>query len=158
MKNLFTVLRVIISIIALLIFACVVVLTVMGGYNIVMTFYHLNEENMGAYMAIGLLHAVDLFLVAVVFFVLSLGLNILFLPANDDLPIQLPEWLKIRNFVQLKIILWEAILTTLVVSYLAALVEREINKVEKTIQDLIVPGAILLIALSLYFMKKEEKH
>src|SRR5690242_13519016 len=103
MKNLFTVLRVIISIIALLIFACGVVLTVMGGYNIVRAFYHLNEENLGAYMAIGLLHAVDLFLVAVVLFVLSLGLNILFLPADDDLPVQLPEWLKIRNFVHLKI-------------------------------------------------------
>jgi len=52
--------------------------------------------------------------------------------------------------------LWEAILTTLVVSYLAGLAEKKFDKQLISIYDLILPGAILLIALSLFFLKKGE--
>ena len=68
----------------------------------------------------------------------------------------LPAWLHVKNFVELKIILWEAILTTMVIYYLAGLAEKKINGVEIALDNLILPGAILLIALSLFLLKKHE--
>ena len=107
-------------------------------------------------MVIGLLHTVDLFLVAIVFFVLSIGMVVLFADPDKGFPLRLPKWLHVHNFVELKIILWEAILTTLVVYYVAGLAEKKINGEEITINILILPGAVLLIALSLFFVKRGE--
>ena len=97
-------------------------------------------------------------MVAIVFFVLAIGMMVLFVDADGRLPIKLPEWLRVRSVVELKIILWEAILTTLVVYYIAGLAEKKIKGAEITLTNLILPGVVLLIAMSLYFVKKEDKH
>ncbi|MBN8787331.1 MAG: YqhA family protein [Terrimonas sp.] len=159
MKSVFSVLIVIINIIALLIFASGLVMTILGGYDFLMVFSHFStdQHETAGLMAVDLLNAVDIFLVAIVFFVLSIGIMILFNNPDATLPVKLPEWLRIKNFLHLKIILWEAILTTLVVSYLAALAEKKINGVEITWQHLIVPVAVLLISLSLFLVRRGEK-
>jgi|GEM_PF-1212141 len=158
MKNIYTTVRIIISVLALLMLLSGIALTVLGGYEFALVFTLLTNgmPHAGRMMAIDLLHAVDLFLVAIVFFVLSLGILVLFNNPDSPLPVRLPEWLRIKNFMQLKIILWEAILTTLVVAYLAMLAEKEIQGEEITVQTLVVPGGIFLIALSLFFLKKGE--
>ena len=161
MKHIFRVLKVLINIIALLVLASGIVLTILGGYDFVMVFSHFDVSDSHSatrLMVIGLLHAVDLFLVAIVFFVLAIGMMVLFVDADGRLPIKLPEWLRVRSFVELKIILWEAILTTLVVYYIAGLAEKKIKGAEITLTNLILPGVVLLIAMSLYFVKKEDKH
>ena len=64
MKSMFNVLRVIVSIISLFVFASGVVLTGLGVYDFVKIFTHLgsDEEHSAArLMAVGLLHAVDFF-------------------------------------------------------------------------------------------------
>ncbi len=160
MKNIFSALRIFISIIALLVFAAGVVLTILGAYDFVLVFFHqgdVDSNDLAGSMAIGLLKAVDLFLIAIVFFVFSLGILVLFHQAETPLPIKLPEWLRIKNFMQLKVILWEAILTTLVVSFLAGLAEKRIRGIETSMLNLILPAGILLIALSLFFLKKGDK-
>ena len=159
MKSVFSVLIVIINIIALLIFASGLVMTILGGYDFLMVFSHFSadQHETAGLMAVDLLNAVDIFLVAIVFYVLSIGIMILFNNSNATFPVKLPEWLRIKNFLHLKIILWEAILTTLVVSYLAALAEKKINGVEITWQHLIVPVAVLLISLSLFLVRRGEK-
>ena len=58
--------------------------------------------------------------------------------------------------MQLKVILWEAILTTLVVLYLAVLVEKAVKGLQVGYVDLVVPGAILLLAASIFLLKKGE--
>ena len=158
MRATFLAIKLIVNIIAVIIFLCGVVLVAIGGYDFVTAFSYLGSDNpkITTSMAIGLLHAVDSFLVAVVFFVLALGMLILFNNPETKFPTILPEWLRVRNFLQLKAILWEAILTTLVVSYLARLAERIINEQELTVKSLIIPGGIFLIALSLFFLKKGE--
>jgi uncharacterized membrane protein YqhA len=161
MKYMYRILRFLINIIAVLVLCAGVVLTVMGGYDLVKVFSHFEAaegEDISQLMIIGLLHAIDLFLIAIVFFVLSIGMMVLFVDPDTTLPLKLPEWLRVKNFVELKIILWEAILTTLVVYYIAGLAEKKIKGVEITTQSLIVPAAVLLIALSLFFVKKEERH
>jgi uncharacterized membrane protein YqhA len=158
MKNIFSTVRIIINVLAFQMLLSGIALTVLGGYEFTLVFSHLTNgtPHAGRVMAIDLLHAVDLFLVAIVFFVLSLGILVLFNNPDSPLPIRLPEWLRIKNFMQLKVILWEAILTTLVVAYLASLAEKEIQGEEITVQTLVVPGGIFLIALSLFFLKKGE--
>jgi uncharacterized membrane protein YqhA len=160
MKNVFKSLKFFISIIALLVLASGVALTLLGVFDFIMAFVgqdYGDTHNLPRSMAIGLLKAVDLFLIAIVFFVFALGILVLFHSAEQPFPIKLPEWLRIKNFMQLKVILWEAILTTMVTSYLATLAELRMNGNEITKMQLIVPAAILMISVSLFFLKKGEK-
>ena len=160
MKNMFTVLKILAGAIAILIFACGLVLTALGVYDFVSLFSYLGSDsahNAARLMVIGLLHSVDFFLVAIVFYVLGLGILLLFHDADVPFPVKLPEWLRIKDFLQLKVILWEAILTTIVVSYVANIVEKKIKGGAPDLSDLILPGAVLVFALSLYFIKKGEK-
>jgi uncharacterized membrane protein YqhA len=160
MKNMYRIQKVLISIIALFVLAAGIALTGLATYHFVMVFSHIGSSeahDAAARMAIGLLHAVDLFLVAIVFFVLSIGMQVLFINPEAGFPLKLPKWLHVESFVELKVILWEAILTVLVVDYIADLAEKKINGEELTIYSLILPGAVLLISLSLFFVKKEGK-
>jgi uncharacterized membrane protein YqhA len=158
MKSITGALKIIIAIIAWLVFASGIVLTGIGIYDFALVFVYLAKgaEHTTSLMAIGLLHTVDIFLVAIVFFVLALGFFILFDNEETHTAVKLPEWLHVKNFTQLKIILWEAILTTLVVSWLADLVEKEISGAILDIHSLIIPAGILIIALSLFVLKKGE--
>ncbi|MBT1699299.1 YqhA family protein [Fulvivirgaceae bacterium PWU4] len=159
MKGITGLLRTIIAVIAWFVFACGIVLAGIGVYEFMIVFTHLDDgvHHTPSLMIIGLLHAVDLFLIAIVFFVMALGFFILFSDPDAQLPVRLPEWLRIKNFTQLKIILWEAILTTLVVLWLASLVERRIKFDTLDLpSSLYVPAAVLLISISLFLLKKGE--
>src|SRR5215211_3391485 len=150
MKKIFSILKVVITGIALLVLLAGIALTVLGAFEMVLAFSHLqtaDAHHMPALIGTGLLKAVDLFLMVIVFFVFSLGILVLFNNPEAPLPVKLPEWLRVKNFVQLKVVLWEAILTTLVVSYLVDLAEKKMYGIQINLQSLIVPGAIFLIAL-----------
>lgn len=156
MKTLFNILLVIIKMIAITVFAAGVILTILGAYDFIHAMTHVTSEHGVGFIAIGLLKAVDMFLLAIVFFIFAFGILLLFRRTTDVLPVSLPEWLHAKDFIHLKVILWEAILTTLVVSYLAGLAERRLNGEDLHWIHLIIPGAILLISLSLFFLKKGE--
>ena len=159
MRKTFGAVKIIVAGIALLVFASGIILTFIGIYDFVIVFAHLGpgeQSNIGRLMAIGLLHSVDMFLIAIVFFVLAIGMLILFTNPETHMP-KLPAWLHVKNFMELKAILWEAILTTLVVAYLAKLAEGEIEGKQMTVEDLLIPGGVLLIAVSLFFLKRAEK-
>ena len=160
MKNTFTVLKIMIGLIAVLIFLSGFVLTMAGAYDFILVIASIGEtdkHHLAATVGIGLLQAVDLFLISIVLYVFSLGILMLFSVTESAILQKLPEWLRIKNFMELKVILWEAILTTLVVSYLAWLGEKRALKIDIGTESLLVPAGILLIALSLYFLKKGEK-
>jgi len=160
MRQTFNSLRAVVRVISLLVFAAGVVLTLLGVYDFFLAFSAImseNKHNLIGSLAIGMLRAVDLFLLATVFFVLSLGMLILFNNPESTLPVKIPEWLRIKNFMQLKIILWEAVLTTLVVTWLAGLFEQKLRSVDPDIQSLIIPGGVLLLATALFFLKKGEE-
>lgn len=159
MKNIYNALKAIVSVIAILIFVAGLVLTFLGGFDFVHAFQHVttaDKEHFVGLTAISLLQAVDLFLISIVLYVFSLGLLMLFSRPDQPIPIKVPEWLRVKSFMQLKMILWEAILTTLVVSYLAGLVRMKINGEKIDFDTLYIPGGIFLIAISLFFLKKGE--
>jgi len=99
-----------------------------------------------------IVESIDTFLVALVLFVLAVGLGELFLVSDDEknaLPI--PSWMKVKSFLELKLLLWEAGLTVLVVAFLghAASQAEELHW-----EVLILPASILMLAVSLFIMKK----
>lgn len=158
MKRIYILLKFVISAIAVLVAIAGIALAFIGLYELWLVVLHIgsDKEHIAGLIATGLLKMVDMFLMAIVFFVFSLGVLILFYDSETALPIRLPEWLRIKTFIQLKVILWEAILTTLVVSYVAGLAEKRMDRQTVSPFDLIIPGAILIIALSLFFLKKGE--
>lgn len=160
MKSLFYLLNIVIVLIVIFVFAAGVFITGLGIYDFTHAFHFFDSvgEKGSVQMAtLSLLKAVDLFLLAIVLFVFSFGLMVLFNNKTEHaLPQNLPAWLKVKNFVELKVILWEAVLTTLVISYLAYLAELRVEEKPITFQDITVPAAILLIAISLFFLKKGE--
>lgn len=159
MKKIFNLLKWVITTIALLVFVAGIILSLLGVFEFMVTFSHLasvDREHVVGILATGLLKGIDLFLMAVVFFVFSIGILILFTGPDEVLPVALPEWLRIKKFVELKVILWEAILTSLVISYLAGLAEQRMGGRQVNLFHLIIPGVILLISLSLFLLKKEK--
>jgi len=159
MKRIFIVIKVLISTIAILVAIAGIALTLIGIYEFAVAVSHVSAADKPHFVglvATGLLKTVDVFLMVIVFFVFSLGVLILFHDPSSELPVNLPGWLRLKSFIQLKVILWEAILTTLVVSYLAGLAEKRMDQIPFDVYDLVIPGAIFLIALSLYFLKGKE--
>ena len=157
MKNIFSTLKFFIGVIAVLVLAAGIVLTALGAFDLVKVIVDIrlaDTEHLGKIIAIGLLSVVDLFLIAIVFFVLALGVMLLFMDPDKGFPINLPNWLRIKSFIELKVILWEAILTTLVIAFLTGLAGKKINGEPIDVETLIVPAGIFLISVSLYFLKK----
>ena len=101
-----------------------------------------------------ILESLDVFLVALVFFIFAIGIAKLFLwNDKEDQPLHLPSWLNISNFTELKLLLWEAVLTSLVVYFVSDVVRRDGHY---TWELLILPASILLLAASILFIKKEH--
>jgi uncharacterized membrane protein YqhA len=101
-----------------------------------------------------LLHSLDFLLISLVLLILGLGVAKLFLlpPETGRSRYTLPTWLRMETFSDLKVLLWETILTALVVFGLPTLSAELVGKLQWT--SLVLPAAIMLLALGLYFMKK----
>lgn len=101
-----------------------------------------------------IVESVDLFLLALVFLLFAIGIVKLFVPdAHRFIKVQNLHWLKINSFTDLKLLLWEAVLTTLVVFFITGYV-HDMDNVDWTL--LILPASILLLSVSYFIMKKTE--
>jgi uncharacterized membrane protein YqhA len=129
---------------------------VMGAKTAVKAYGHLLSERTDGETArpgLELLHSLDFLFVAMILLVLALGIAKLFLlDPKADATADLPVWLRIDSVSELKVLLWETILTTLLILGLSDLTATVFGKPDWTI--LLMPVSILVLALSLYFMKK----
>jgi uncharacterized membrane protein YqhA len=100
-----------------------------------------------------LLHSLDALIVSMVLIVLALGMAKLFLrnPAEHD-DSHLPVWLRIESITELKVLIWETILTTLLIVAMSDISAALYEQPTWTI--LLTPAAVLALAISLFFMKK----
>jgi uncharacterized membrane protein YqhA len=98
------------------------------------------------------LESLDMFMVSVVFLVFGFGMVRIFTHYHTSGE-QLPGWLQIKDFKELKILLWETILVTLVVVSVSVAI-RQIE--HPTWEVLIIPGMILLLSVSLFVMRKDD--
>lgn len=159
MRVVYKVLTSIVAGISLMFYVAGLTLAALGAYEMFHVFIGIfndyRHHKLSVATAVGLLQSIDLFLIAIVFFVFGLGLTMIF-TISHPLEDRLPEWLRIKNFTQLKVLLWEAILTTLVIGFLNTLAQKRIASAQFEVLDLIIPIGVLLIALSLYFLKKSD--
>jgi uncharacterized membrane protein YqhA len=119
-------------------------------------FQTLSELNGAEPQALLLLESVDSFLLSFVFFIFSFGLYKIFF-LNDMVQInnKLPAWLQINTLFELKSLLWQSILTTIVVIFLNNAVSfLSHNTLSWNI--LMLPLAVLILSVALYFLKQSE--
>jgi uncharacterized membrane protein YqhA len=104
------------------------------------------------------MEALDRFLIAFVFMIFSFGIWKLFFARNNDTN-NLPDWLHIETFKDLKILLWETIMVTLVVFTITLIVNTTAGKGSNLDSlhwnALVLPSVILILSVSLYFMQKK---
>jgi uncharacterized membrane protein YqhA len=95
---------------------------------------------------------VDGLLLVLLLLIMNIGFMKLFLPNSKwALSLDLP-WLKINSFSQLKMLLIETILTTLVIVF-ATTVIKEDGRLKWN--DIVLPTAIFLFALTIKSVKEE---
>ncbi len=107
--------------------------------------YLLRHEGRHVELSVHFFSAIDLFMVAVVMFVMGIGLFELFV--DKDLSIDYPIWLKIRNLNDLK----EKLISTSVVVIVITFLEH-IVVWENPIETLYFGGsiAVVIIAITLF--------
>ena len=148
--------RIIAIVIALFIFINSVAFTIGGimlsikGIRMLLNGELLTESRPGIYI----LESVDLFLLALVFLLFAIGIIKLFIPdAHQSIKVRNLHWLKIDTFTDLKMLLWEAVLVTLVVFFITTFVHQQ-DHLDWTL--IVLPISILLLAIGYYIMRKAE--
>lgn len=96
------------------------------------------------------LEAVDMFFLSLVFFIMAIGLVQLFVGDIGFLRSVSFAWLRIESFTDLKLLLWNSFLVTILVLFITHLIGVE----EPDWKTLILPTSILLLAISGYLIKK----
>ncbi|OLY93249.1 hypothetical protein BUE76_16165 [Cnuella takakiae] len=104
---------------------------------------------------LALLESVDVFLIALVFLVLAIGLVQLFLGKSIAGMQEHTAWLRFDDFTELKLVLWKTILTTMLIAFFVELYK---NRQHPGPELLLFPGSILLISLSLFLLKQKHHH
>ena len=124
------------------------VMSVKGYMYYIQNGFMPNEEFKAGF---SVMNGLDAFMLAIIFMIFGLGIARLFLfdKTPDE---QVPSWLRINDLKGLKVLIWEAILVTLVIFSLHVLLIPEGH----SLNSLILPGAILILTLSLFLMRREE--
>jgi uncharacterized membrane protein YqhA len=133
--------------------ACFFVLA--GVYRFVIGFVKLYQSiaggewlNPGIYIIEGL----DSFMVALLFVIFSYGIFKIFI-LHDEENTKFPSWLHVNSFSELKLLLWETSIVTLIVFSITIVVNSE-----KTGWDqLVVPAIILMLSCAYYLTVKGKK-
>jgi uncharacterized membrane protein YqhA len=108
------------------------------------------EHRPGIYLA----ESIDAFLVAMVFIVFSIGTTTLFIAREGDRSLEnVPRWMRVGDLVELKYLIWEAILTAMVVAAAAGMI---VAGGDPSWAMLILPGAVVLLALGLYLTRRSR--
>ncbi|MBO9353577.1 YqhA family protein [Bordetella petrii] len=129
--------------IALIIFKTIVLFWSVG--NIIASSEGINQRS-GKMIAIGIIDAVDVFLIAIAVYIISIGLYSLFI---DD-KLVLPKWLEIKNLEDLKANLISVVIAVLSVLFLQKAVSWEGD------HDILAFGvsiATVIVALTFFLFK-----
>lgn len=121
-----------------------------GIFKSIHAYIDLYEKGVKGRPGLEIVESLDLFLVALVFLIISLSCMKLFHPEGTYFSkINLP-WLKVEDFYQLKHLTWSAFLLTLLITFGTQVLRAE-GKLEWTL--LIIPTAVLFFSASAKFLK-----
>ena len=102
-----------------------------------------------------LAQSIDVFLFALVMMIFAYGILYLFIFEDEEKKRStFPGWLRIKSIFQLKIILGEVIIFILFVHFLENATST--GYANLSLEHLILPGAILLLSLSLMVLRQGE--
>lgn len=107
------------------------------------------EKRPGIYLLEGL----DYFMISLVFLVFGLGIARLFIFNKTESNL-IPSWLNIHSLKELKVLLWESILVTLVVLCVSNLIKFPALSWD----SLVLPALILILSLALFLVRGKESH
>lgn len=153
----FTLLAVIFSMLGAIILFIVASLDIWGVLVLIweMLFHHAHPEHLHEDVVSAIIGAVDLFLIAIVMLIFSMGVYELFISkidAAEDTDSG-SEVLKIHSLDQLKDKIAKVIVMVLVVSFFQRVLHTNYNG---ALEMLYFSGSILLLALALYFLHKGD--
>ena len=140
---------ILISTILMLVGLTGIVLGIRYAYHGVLILIGQEEGKVGVH----LIESIDTLLFSVVVLILAAGIFKLF-AGNKDTFKRSQVLYKIKDFKELKILLWETLLLTLTVWSSLSFFLDPINL---RLEQLILPGSILLLALSLYLIKGKNQ-
>lgn len=159
-SRLFTLFAVVFSLIGAIILFIVASLDI---WNVMITMWdlfvhhthpeHLHEDVMGA-----IIGSIDLYLIAIVLLIFSLGVYELFvskIDAAENASGKSSNVLEIHSLDQLKDKIAKVIVMVLVVNFFQRVLHTEFNG---ALEMLYFSGSILLLALALYFLHKGDQH
>lgn len=121
-----------------------------GVYKTVHAYSILYKNGIDGKPGLEIVESLDLFLVALVFLIMSLGFLKLFYPDFTGLKKMELPWLKIDDFFQLKHLTWNAILLTLLITFGTHVLKAN-GRLDWTM--LIIPVAVLLFSISSKMLK-----
>lgn len=139
-----------ITTISIIIFANFLLIGALGIYRSIHAYIILYKEGMAGKPGLEIVESLDLFLIALVFLILSLSFMKLFRPDLKWFNIPLP-WLRVDDFFQLKHLTWSALLLTLLITF-GVQVLRASGTLEWSM--LIIPVSVLLFSASAYLLKR----
>jgi uncharacterized membrane protein YqhA len=108
---------------------------------------YLVSPKAGKILAVGVIEALDVFLIAIVAYIIALGLYALFV---DD-TLTLPQWLKIHDLEDLKEHLLSVIVAVLAVLFLREAVARS---GDVDLLHLAIALAVIIAALTIFLVRK----
>jgi uncharacterized membrane protein YqhA len=129
---------------------------VLGAIRAVGAYIHIirGEIEGEARPGLEMLEAMDVLFIALMFVIFTAGIAKVFLIAGDVDDKELPVWLRIKSFSELKLLLWETGLTALFILHIPIIVSSVQKLPELTWNLVIAPVVVLLMALSMYIVKK----
>lgn len=100
-----------------------------------------------------LAESLDSFMMALLFMIFGFGIYRLFIKYDED-DANFPRWLNVKSISDLKFLLWETILVTLIVFSVLRLVSAQ----SFTVNELIPSGIVLVLSLFYFLVSKGKKH
>ena len=120
-----------------------------------MAFNHLHPEHMHEDVVSKIIGAIDLYLIAVVLLIFSMGIYELFVSKIDDAEESESNVLNIHSLDQLKDKIAKVIVMVLVVSFFQRVLH---TNYAGALEMLYFSASILLLSLALYFLHKGAEH
>lgn len=102
---------------------------------------------------VDIVEGLDSFMLALLFVIFAYGIYRIFILDDTD-DSKFPTWLHVHSFSELKLLLWETTIVTLIVFSVTLLVQTD----KPTTQELIVPGVILMLSAAYFLTVKGKKH
>ena len=119
-------------------------------YEVIYSFEEYFSTGYGEKMLlVTLIETVDIFLLAVVFYIVSIGIYTLFINPN----LQTPHWLNIRSINDLKRKLLNALVLVMVVFFVTLLANPQLSPVSLTLYGI---GISLMIFAISYFLQNKN--